>query len=198
MTRTVPRRGASGPAAYRLDWRSNFCDVIPLWGHRPRRPRVPLRRLAAFAIGCLFQERGMNRLSGRVQWALALWCAGLGATCVARADAVSAVQVLRVGGCGGVVPAARPLLRSALLDQVAQEWAAGSSLPAATQRSAWRAQATTGVHVNGPDSSLLELLRRSDCRALARPGLRQIGVYRRGSDNWLVLAGGPGLPDTPR
>jgi uncharacterized protein YkwD len=140
----------------------------------------------------------MNRLSGRVQWALALWCAGLGATCVARADAVSAVQVLRVGGCGGVVPAARPLLRSALLDQVAQEWAAGSSLPAATQRSAWRAQATTGVHVNGPDSSLLELLRRSDCRALARPGLRQIGVYRRGSDNWLVLAGGPGLPDTPR
>jgi uncharacterized protein YkwD len=139
----------------------------------------------------------MNRLSGRVQWGLALLCAGLGATSVARADALSAVQVLREGGCGGVVPAARPLLRSALLDQVAQEWAAGSSLPAAAQRSAWRAQATTGVRVSGPDSSLLELLRRSDCRALARPGLRQIGVYRRGPDNWLVLAGGSGLPDTP-
>ena len=118
----------------------------------------------------------MNRLSGRVQWGLALLCAGLGATSVSRADALSAVQVLREGGCGGVVPAARPLLRSALLDQVAQEWAAGSSLPAAAQRSAWRAQATTGVRVSGPDSSLLELLRRSDCRALARPGLRQIGV----------------------
>jgi uncharacterized protein YkwD len=139
----------------------------------------------------------MNRLSGRVQWGLALLCAGLGATCVSRADALSAVQVLREGGCGGVVPAARALVRSALLDQVAQEWAAGSSLPAAAQRSAWRAQATTGVHVSGPDSSLLELLRRSDCRALARPGLRQIGVYRRGADNWLVLAGGSGLPDTP-
>lgn len=139
----------------------------------------------------------MNRLSGRVQWGLALLCAGLAATSVSRADALSAVQVLREGGCGGVVPAARPLLRSALLDQVAQEWAAGSSLPAAAQRSAWRAQATTGVHVSGPDSSLLELLRRSDCRALARPGLRQIGVYRLGPDNWLVLAGGSGLPDTP-
>jgi hypothetical protein len=139
----------------------------------------------------------MNRLSGAVQWGLALLCAGLGATSVSRADALSAVQVLREGGCGGVLPAARPLLRSALLDQVAQEWAAGSSLPAAAQRSAWRAQATTGVHVSGPDSSLLELLRRSDCRALARPGLRQIGVYRRGLDNWLVLAGGSGLPDTP-
>lgn len=139
----------------------------------------------------------MNRLSGGVQWGLALLCAGLGATSVSRADALSAVQVLREGGCGGVVPAARPLLRSALLDQVAQEWAAGSSLPAAAQRSAWRAQATTGVRVSGPDSSLLELLRRSDCRALARPGLRQIGVYRRGPDNWLVLAGGSGLPDTP-
>jgi uncharacterized protein YkwD len=139
----------------------------------------------------------MNRLSGKVQWGLALLCAGLGATSVARADALSAVQVLREGGCGGVVPAARPLLRSAALDQVAQEWAAGSSLPAAAQRGAWRAQATTGVRVSGPDSSLLELLRRSDCRALARPGLRQIGVYRRGPDNWLVLAGGSGLPDTP-
>jgi uncharacterized protein YkwD len=139
----------------------------------------------------------MNRLSGKVQWGLALLCVGLGATSVSRADALSAVQVLREGGCGGVVPAARPLLRSALLDEVAQEWAAGTSLPAAAQRSAFRAQATTGVHVSGPDSSLLELLRRSDCHALARPGLRQIGVYRRGLDNWLVLAGGSGLPDTP-
>jgi uncharacterized protein YkwD len=139
----------------------------------------------------------MNRLSARVQWGVALLCAGLGAASHARADALSAVQVLREGGCGGVVPAARPLVRSTLLDQVAQEWAAGSSLPAAAQRSAFRAQATTGVHVSGPDSSLLELLRRSDCRALARPGLRQIGVYRRGPDNWLVLAGGSGLPDTP-
>ena len=60
----------------------------------------------------------MNRLSGRVQWGLALLCAGLGATCVSRADALSAVQVLREGGCGGVVPAARPLLRSALLGTV--------------------------------------------------------------------------------
>ncbi len=139
----------------------------------------------------------MNRLSARVQWGVALVCAGLGVASLARADALSAVQVLREGGCGGVVPAARPLVRSALLDQVAQEWAAGSSLPAAAQRSAFRAQATTGVHVSGPESSLLELLRRSDCRALARPGLRQIGAYRRGPDNWLVLAGGSGLPDTP-
>ncbi len=140
----------------------------------------------------------MNRLSGTVRWGLALLCAGLGAASLSHADALSAVQVLREGGCGGVVPASRPLVRSALLDQVAQEWAAGSALPAATQRSAFRAQATTGVHVSGPDSSLLELLRRSDCRALARPALRQIGVYRRGPDNWLVLAGGSGLPDTPR
>jgi uncharacterized protein YkwD len=140
----------------------------------------------------------MNRLSGRVQWGLALLCVGLGATSVSRADALSAVQVLREGGCGGVVPAVRPLRRNAALDRVAQEWAAGSSLSAAAQGSAYRAQATTGVHVSGPDSSLLELLRRSDCRALATPGLRQIGVYRRGLDNWLVLAAGSALPDTPR
>jgi uncharacterized protein YkwD len=144
------------------------------------------------------QERGMNRLSLSAQWGLLFLCTGLAATSVARADALSAVQVLREGGCGGVVPAARPLRPNALLDGVAQEWAAGSSLPTATQHSAYRSRATTGVRVSGPDSSLLELLRRSGCHALASPSLREIGVYHRGLDTWVVLAAGAGLPDTPR
>ena len=138
----------------------------------------------------------MHRQSGTQAWALALLCVGLGVTSVTRADALSAVQVLREGGCGGVMPAARPLKRSALLDRVAQEWAAGSSLPAAAQHSAYHAGSTTGVRVSGPDSSLLETLRRSGCHSLASQGLREVGVYHRGLDSWVVLATGAGVPDT--
>lgn len=138
----------------------------------------------------------MDRWSGRQGWALALLCVGLSVTSVTRADALSAVQVLREGGCGGVMPAARPLRRSALLDHVAHEWAAGSSLSAAAQHSAYRSGSTTGVRVSGPDLSLLETLRRSGCRSLASQQLREIGIYHRGLDSWLVLAAGAGLPDT--
>jgi uncharacterized protein YkwD len=130
----------------------------------------------------------MNRPSRSAQWGLLLVCAGLTVTSVTRADALSAVQVLRAGGCGGIMPAAAPIRRSAILDGVAQQWAAGSSLPAAAQLSAYRAQTTTGLRVSGPESSLLELLRRSGCRSLVSQELREIGIYRRGPDNWLVLA----------
>ncbi|GAC1664882.1 MAG: CAP domain-containing protein [Steroidobacteraceae bacterium] len=92
--------------------------------------------------------------------------------------------------------AARPLRRSALLDRVAQGWAAGGSLSAAAQRSAYRSQSTTGVRVSGPDSTLLETLRRSGCHSLASQDWREIGVYHRGLDSWVVLAAGAGLPDT--
>jgi uncharacterized protein YkwD len=139
----------------------------------------------------------MDRPSGSAWLGLLLVCAGLGVTSLTRADALSAVQVLREGGCGGIMPAAPPIGRSAILDGVAQQWAAGSSLAAAAQRSAYRAQSTSGLHVSGPEASLLELLRRSGCRALVSRELREIGIYRRGPDNWLVLAFADGTPAAP-
>jgi uncharacterized protein YkwD len=113
---------------------------------------------------------------------------------VSHADAVSAVQVLRIGGCGGIMPAARPIPRSATLDRVAQRWAAGSSLQAAAQQSALRAQSTAGLHVNGPDSSMLELMKGAGCRTLASQRVRELGLYRRGMDNWIVLAFADAVP----
>jgi uncharacterized protein YkwD len=139
----------------------------------------------------------MDRPSVSACLGLLLVCAGLGVTSLARADALSAVQVLREGGCGGIMPAAPPMRRSAILDGVAQQWAAGSSLAAAAQRSTYRAQTTSGLHVSGPEASLLELLRRSGCRALVSRELREIGIYRRGPDNWLVLAFADGAPAAP-
>jgi uncharacterized protein YkwD len=107
---------------------------------------------------------------------------------IAQADAVSAVQLLREGGCGGILPPARPLHHSALLDRAAELWAAGSSPAAAVKRSGYEAEATTGLHVRGPDSSIVQLLRRSDCRTVTDQSVHDIGAYTHGSDTWLVLA----------
>ncbi|HYL03393.1 MAG TPA: CAP domain-containing protein [Steroidobacteraceae bacterium] len=122
-----------------------------------------------------------------------LWIlvSGLAATPAARADALGAVQVLREGGCGGILPAAQPLRREPALDRIAARWATGRELSAAAEGSVYVARSTAGVHVNGADQSLLQLLRRTECRTVMSRELHEVGVYRRGLDTWLVLASDP-------
>jgi uncharacterized protein YkwD len=130
----------------------------------------------------------LNRFTGNRLWRLMVLLGGISATLTSRADAVSAVQVLRAGGCGGIMPAAQPLRHIVSLDRAAEQWAAGRSPVTAAQRSGYPAQSTSALHVRGPDSSLVEALRRSSCRTLTDRGLSDIGVYQRGSDTWLILA----------
>jgi uncharacterized protein YkwD len=118
-------------------------------------------------------------------WILAL---GLCAALAARADAVSAVQLLREGGCGGMLPPAPLLHRNASLDHAAALWAAGQPPASAAERSGYRAAATAALHISGPEAHMIALLERSGCRTLLDAGMRDIGVYRRGPDHWLVLA----------
>jgi uncharacterized protein YkwD len=110
------------------------------------------------------------------------------ATGTARADALSAMQLLREGGCGGLLPPARPLHHLVSLDRAAELWADGRPLAAATQRSGYEAETTTGLRISGPDSEAIQLLRKSSCRTATNPALQDIGVYRHGSDTWIVLA----------
>jgi uncharacterized protein YkwD len=112
----------------------------------------------------------------------------LSTTLTAQADALSAVQLLREGGCGGILPPARPLHHNALLDRAAELWAAGRSPAAAAEHSGYKAEATAGLHLRGPDSAMVQLLKRSDCRTVTNPSFRDIGVFHHGSDSWLVLA----------
>ena len=114
-------------------------------------------------------------------------------------DALSAVQVLRAGGCGGLVPAARPLRHELALDGVAQQWAGGLALAAAAERSAYPTVATSGLHVSSAPAGILELLRRYACRPVTSPELRGVGIYRRGLDSWIVLTAdyrAPALPSS--
>jgi len=138
----------------------------------------------------------VERLRVRVE-ALLLLLAALAAAGVAHADAVSAVQVLRAGGCGGILPAAPPLQRDGRLDRVARDWAGGRALPSAAARGGYLTAATVGVHVSAGNSALLQRLRLSDCRTLMQPALREIGVYRVGLESWLVMTRLASVPPRP-
>jgi uncharacterized protein YkwD len=141
----------------------------------------------------------MQRSSDRQMWWLlctkfVIMLGALSGSGICRADALAAVQLLREGGCGGLLPAAQPLHRSALLDQAAHIWAGqeniagGLSPVAAAERSGYKARVTAGLHLSGPDSSAVQALRRSSCRTISDQGLHDIGVYQRGSNTWLLLA----------
>ncbi|MBV8144349.1 MAG: CAP domain-containing protein [Gammaproteobacteria bacterium] len=136
----------------------------------------------------------------RSVWAL-LALAGLaaGKATASATDALSAVQVLREGGCGGIMPAMRALQHELALDAVARQWAEGLPLAAAAERGGYPALATSGLHVTSTDGGILELMRRSACRTVTGQGLRALGVFRRGSDSWIVMTSdyrAVGLPVT--
>ena len=134
----------------------------------------------------------MQSTSHRRFWrfaAAAALLAGCLAAKASRADVLSDVQTLREGGCGGMLPPAQALHRSALLDHAAREWAtSGLELATAVERSGYRAQAMSGVRLSGPQSSTLETLRRSRCSNVSDRNLHDVGIYQRGSNTWLLLA----------
>jgi len=106
--------------------------------------------------------------------------------------------MLREGGCGGILPAVRPLHQDARLDRAAEQWAAGRSLAAAAERSGYAAEVTAGLRLSGADSSTVDLLRRSNCRTVTNQDLHDIGVYHRGTDTWLMLASAYVVPPASR
>ncbi|MBS0364865.1 MAG: CAP domain-containing protein [Proteobacteria bacterium] len=110
----------------------------------------------------------------------------------ARADVLSAAQVLRAGGCGGMMSAAPALRHDPALDELARDWAEGLSLPAAARRHGVTA-AVTGVRTSAPEGELLEVLRRQQCRTLLRPELAVAGSYHRRDSSWLILTAGEPL-----
>jgi len=130
----------------------------------------------------------LNRSSHHQLWRLLALVAGLAACLATQADVLSDVQLLREGGCGGILPPARPLHHNPLLDKAAEQWSAGRSPAVAAEISGYKADTTAALHITGPDASIIQQLRRSSCRTVTDQGLREIGVYHRGLDTWVVLA----------
>jgi len=101
---------------------------------------------------------------------------------------VSAVQLLRVSGCAGELPALRPLQHNVLLDRAAALWSVGGSPLTAAERSGYQAASAVGLRLRGSDDAIMRSLRQTRCRAVALESLRDIGVYRSGAQYWLVIA----------
>jgi uncharacterized protein YkwD len=125
-----------------------------------------------------------------------LLVAPLGAS-ASEGDALDAVQLLREGGCGGLVPAARPLQREAALDRAAAQWAMGTEPAAAVRNNGYAANLLSELHVTGADASLVAVLRRNGCQLLADRGLHEVGVHQRGLETWLILASRSAVPVVP-
>jgi len=141
-------------------------------------------------------ELGMNRLlRGGIVGAFAM-LAALAAAAATHHDPLGSVQVLREGGCGGIVPAAPALQPNALLDRAAQQWAAGRPLSEATLHSGYLAESASGVHTTGPESGIVQQLRRTSCVTVTNRSFRDIGIYRRGADTWFVLASRYAVPSS--
>jgi uncharacterized protein YkwD len=133
----------------------------------------------------LFSSRLISTLLVRC----ALLALGLAASAASRGDVLSDVQSLREGGCGGLLPPAQALHRSALLDHAAREWATGGfEVATALDRSGYLAQATAALHISGPESTTLQTLRRSRCDKLSDRNLKDIGIYQHGLDSWLLMS----------
>jgi len=128
-------------------------------------------------------------MDGAILWRVALLLVLAAAAPLARADAISVVQELRAGGCGGRVPLSHPLNHNTGLDRVAANWAAGGTLAQLAPVAGFGAGALTGVHVSVREAALLETLSRGNCQALSGAGLTDIGQFQRPGQTWLVLAG---------
>lgn len=115
-----------------------------------------------------------------------LYCALTATTGWAGPEA--AVRLLRVSGCGGMMPAIQPLQHDRRLDGAAALWAGGASPVAAAVRSGYRARRAVGLQLRGTDDVLLQALRRGRCHLVADPSLHDVGVYRRGPQTWMVMA----------
>jgi uncharacterized protein YkwD len=132
----------------------------------------------------------------QVRIGLLLAC-GLLACGGARADALSAVQLLRAGGCGGVMPLVPPLHRNVLLDRTARAWATGSALPTAATSNGFDSRTTSGVHVQASERTVLDTLRRTECRSIMQQSLREVGAYETAQEAWLVFTAATVTPARP-
>ena len=111
----------------------------------------------------------------------------LAVSMMSHADPISAVQLLREGGCGGTLPPARALRHIVSLDRAAEQWASGRSLASAAQLSGYESESTRGLHFKGPDAATISLLKQSGCRTLTDQNFHDIGMFRRAQETWILL-----------
>lgn len=107
----------------------------------------------------------------------------------ARADVVDSVNEVRAAGCAGGTRAPA-LQRNAALDEVARRVAQGASLHSAQLQTGYRAASAYSVTIGDvpPDGNVRHITETQFCAQSTKANFRDIGVWREGTDVWLILA----------
>lgn len=108
----------------------------------------------------------------------------------AQAALPDAINSIRLHGCGGRAGINRPLHTARKLDAAARRTAAGASLHQALQGMDYSAQESAAIHVATPggDAATVHMLEQHFCAQITAPAEREIGIFRRDEDTWIVLA----------
>jgi len=142
----------------------------------------PLRNIAAFAA------------FGTVA-TIALACHAPSAMASPLLDALNAT---RAAGCGGKPGVTAPLQEDAPLAEAARLLAQGVPIKEALSRNDYRAQHSATIRVRGGTApeAVSDAVAKTSCARLLDSSYRDIGVYRQGSETWMLIAA-PFLPPAP-
>lgn len=113
------------------------------------------------------------------------------------ADLVDVANAIRSQGCGESSVVDRPLRARTQLDEAARRIAHGDGLETATSGSGYGAKKSASIHIRTTkgDDGVAQMLAQRFCGIVTDSKLREIGVYRRGDDTWMVLAAPFSPPD---
>ncbi|MDH3749760.1 MAG: CAP domain-containing protein [Gammaproteobacteria bacterium] len=113
------------------------------------------------------------------------------------ADLVDVTNAIRSHGCGELSAVGRPLGAQRQLDDAARRIAHGDELETATSGSGYRAKKSASIHIRTTkgEDGVTQMLAKRFCEIVTDSNLREIGVYRRGDETWMVLAAPFSPPD---
>lgn len=109
---------------------------------------------------------------------------------IAFADITDQINALRTRGCDRSSASLTKLRVSQDLDRVAREWSKGGRLREAISRTGFRVVNSASMRVEGTrdDDKIIQTLRANYCEPLTDAQFTDIGLYRKGSDIWIVVA----------
>lgn len=108
----------------------------------------------------------------------------------APADVLQTLSQARTQGCESRAGVAAQWRRVAALDEAARRVAGGLPAMQAARESGYRARALFQVRFSGyrDSQSLAQAMRSRHCQALTDVRLAEVGLYRQGDTQWLLMA----------
>lgn len=109
---------------------------------------------------------------------------------LARADLLAQINAARAAGCGGQRGTTLAVRSNPRLTDIAKRLSRGETLCDAMRAVSYRPIKSTSIRMSGwlTEVSIARNLSKSFCSSLVDPQLREVGIYRKGSGLWMVMA----------